>query len=375
MSNIETSHKKHPAITKTTIGSFGRLEIAIMGTHCQAIRQWANLIAEGLQHRQISYLDAEHKSSYHDSFASIEMKDKINHQQFTCKNPLLAYQQKQIFNEQDLVLINGNHFTGTAQIVVIDETKPLDKKVAMLTNVQLIIKKKGSNHLPDCLKAIPGIQNVPFIHTDDESSVIAFIEEYIKAHTAPLNGLVLAGGQSLRMKKDKALIPYHGMAQQDYVYKLLSDCCRETFISVNATGHSTQNPVISDSFLHLGPMSGILSAFQQNPNAAWLVVACDLPLLSSATIHYLVKHRNSSAIATAFINQDGDFPEPLITIWEPKSYPVLLHFLSMGFSCPRKVLINSNVTLLPAPDIKELTNVNYPEEMETIMTTLKPSEK
>ena len=121
-------------------------------------------------------------------------------------------------------------------------------------------------------------------------------------------------------------------------------------------------PLVVDTYLNLGPMGAILSAFRQDPNSAWLVVACDLPLLDAATIGYLLKNRNPSAIATAFRSPVDEFPEPLIAIWEPKAYPALLSFLAQGFSCPRKVLINSPVELLTAPDPMALRNANTPEE-------------
>jgi molybdopterin-guanine dinucleotide biosynthesis protein A len=57
-------------------------------------------------------------------------------------------------------------------------------------------------------------------------------------------------------------------------------------------------------------------------------------------------------------------PEPLITIWEPESYPVLLSFLAKQYSCPRKVLLNSETTLLEPPNPDALMNVNTPEDVE-----------
>lgn len=60
-------------------------------------------------------------------------------------------------------------------------------------------------------------------------------------------------------------------------------------------------------------------------------------------------------------------PEPLIAIWEPKSYAVLLAFLAQGFSCPRKVLLHSDTLILPAPYPVALTNVNTPEEAERLL--------
>ncbi|MFI5159446.1 MAG: hypothetical protein ACHQF4_11310, partial [Sphingobacteriales bacterium] len=75
--------------------------------------------------------------------------------------------------------------------------------------------------------------------------------------------------------------------------------------------------------------------------------------------------------ATTFGNGYEGFPEPLITIWEPKSYSVLLAFLAQGYSCPRKVLINNDAHLLTAPDANALTNVNTPGELGKIKTILK----
>ena len=123
-------------------------------------------------------------------------------------------------------------------------------------------------------------------------------------------------------------------------------------------------PIIADTFLELGPFGAILSAFRHDPNAAWLVVACDLPLLDAKTLDFLIKNRNLSAVATAFRSpQSADsFPEPLITIWEPRAYPILLSFLAQGISCPRKMLINSEIHLLHAPNNEALSNVNTPEE-------------
>lgn len=99
-------------------------------------------------------------------------------------------------------------------------------------------------------------------------------------------------------------------------------------------------------------------------------MACDLPLLSPQTLPALAENRNPSKIATAFINNESKFPEPLITIWEPKSYQLLLTFLGMGYSCPRKTLINADVQLLDPPDPQELMNANNPRQYEQALAHL-----
>ena len=89
-------------------------------------------------------------------------------------------------------------------------------------------------------------------------------------------------------------------------------------------------------------------------------------LLNEDQLEHLIEKRSTSSIATAYKNSADGFAEPLITIWEPKSYPVLLAFLAQGYSCPRKVLINSDTHLLEPLDDEVLTNVNTTEDFEKI---------
>jgi len=174
------------------------------------------------------------------------------------------------------------------------------------------------------------------------------------------------------MGRDKGSISYHGRSQREYLYELLVPFCKEVFISCNKeqTHHLQGFPVIEDSIEGQGPMIGILSAFQRDPEAAWLIVACDLPFLTEKTVNHLVKHRNASKLATAFHNPETGFPEPLITIWEPEARKSLLDFREAGYLCPRKVLINSDIELLEAVETEELRNVNDAHEYETIIKEL-----
>ena len=171
-----------------------------------------------------------------------------------------------------------------------------------------------------------------------------------------LNGLVLCGGKSTRMGKDKGEIHYFDKNQREHVYKMISPYCKATFISCNAdqSTHIIDLPKIEDAYLNVGPLGGILSAFKHDSSKAWLTIACDMPFLNNETITYLVQHRNSSKIATAFWDAAAKFPEPLITIWEPCAYPILLEYLARKCNSPSKVLANSDVEMLHAPNAANL---------------------
>jgi molybdopterin-guanine dinucleotide biosynthesis protein A len=71
-----------------------------------------------------------------------------------------------------------------------------------------------------------------------------------------------------------------------------------------------QFPLLPDTFTGLGPKGGILSALRHQPDAAWLVVACDLPLLDDETLRFLVTHRDPSRVATGLPRSEGNFPNP-----------------------------------------------------------------
>ena len=182
-----------------------------------------------------------------------------------------------------------------------------------------------------------------------------------------LFGLVLAGGKSKRMGFDKGSIKWHGKEQRYYMADLLGGVCNEVFISCRPEQQHNidhQYKTLADSYPVVGPYGAILSAFKEKPDVAWLVIACDLPLLDTATLQYLIQHRDTASIATTFESPFDQLPEPLITIWEPTAYPVLLSFLSEGLSCPRKALIRSgtNVKILTPPNPQALMNANTPED-------------
>lgn len=180
-----------------------------------------------------------------------------------------------------------------------------------------------------------------------------------------INGLVLAGGKSIRMGRDKSSITWHGKEQQYYVADLLGSFCQTVFISRRAeqaeTDHSYRTLV--DSYTGIGPYGAILSAFALRSDIAWLVVACDLPFIDRKTLTFLLENRDASKMATTFQSPFDGLPEPLITIWEPKSHQILLSYLSKGYTCPRKVLLKHNdACILQAPDAESLMNVNTPED-------------
>jgi molybdopterin-guanine dinucleotide biosynthesis protein A len=192
--------------------------------------------------------------------------------------------------------------------------------------------------------------------------------------TPPLFGLVLAGGASTRMRRDKAVIDYHGRPQLEAAYELVQSVCTATFVSVRPEQRDEPTrarfPQIIDREPGRGPIAGIAAALSEHAKAAWLVVACDLPFLTRETLDFLLAMRDPSLPATAFRSQHDGLPEPLCAIWEPVTKETVLAAMAAGKDCPRKVLINLPTRLLDLPQARALDNINTPVEHGEALHTI-----
>ena len=274
------------------------------------------------------------------------------------------FNQRIQFSQYDFVFINGNHYQGEHQVLILDPQKKVSilKRIDQLKNLQFVIKMtQDAVFFDELLDEYPEIKNLHCYSIEDIDAISKHVDNIIQGTIAPVQGLVLAGGKSLRMGSDKGVLQFYGKNQRDFAIELLQAAKLKTFLSVRGEQEIQLKNKVVDTFVGLGPFGAICSAFQQNPDVAWLVLATDLPFVNEAVIKQLHKHRNPSKAATAVKGKNKEFPEPLITIWEPKSYTLLLNYLAQGYSCPRKVLINSDIEIVEIED-HLIRNINTPED-------------
>src|SRR5262249_46979935 len=109
---------------------------------------------------------------------------------------------------------------------------------------------------------------------------------------ADLYGLVLSGGHSRRMQHDKASLSYAGKPQLVRAIELLAPLVSRSFISIRQDQQRdplrSRYETIMDRQAELGPIAGIDAALSAYPDKAWLILACDLPFLDSATLERLI---------------------------------------------------------------------------------------
>lgn len=261
--------------------------------------------------------------------------------------------------QHDLLLVEGYKQSPLPKLVFEDPGGEMLRGIreGRLTNVMALISG-GSRPA-----AMPGT-GLPRFGRDDLGSVLECIEAGWKAAVAPLRALVLGGGRSTRMGEDKSELRYHDRPHALW----LMDLCESLGIPASLSLRPDQaheleeSRIVRDTFLGLGPLGGILSALVAGPRCAWLVLSCDLPFVTEAAIRELLAARDPFRFATAFHNAEKGWPEPLLTVYEPKFLPRVLGFLGRGHVCPRKVLINSRIASLQPGDPDWLFNANNPEE-------------
>ena len=367
-------HRKHPKITKARLGHYARNEWAIYGTTCTNIESLAKLLIGQLgEDFPIAWIDADHQD-HTQPFHLGKAEQRIR---FHGTATLNSYDHKALLHPMDLALVNGNHYPAARQLVVIDSAKEasLLRRKDQLTQIDALILKNPDQHIyPFIEELLADYPQQPPVYQWEEIPLLAAqLKTQLEAQRPPLKALILAGGASQRMGQDKSQLVYYDDPHELHMAKLCQSLGLETYLSKRLTETDQLHgfPVLVDRFIGLGPFGAICSAFLKEPDTAWLVLACDLPFMDRATLEKLIAHRSPGHFATAIKSAAKEFPEPLVTIYEPKAYPRLLAMLTQGVTCARKFLINSHVQHLVLQDDRPLSNVNTPEEFSQVQQDLK----
>ncbi len=286
------------------------------------------------------------------------------------EGPLDDYGKHLLFLNDDLVFLEGYKDSDIPKIFLVDKDEKILRDFPpqyFKNTIAFVGQQNGIDRLP---------AGIPYYRRDAVELIRERILHYLRQRqkTIPLWGLILTGGKSTRMKRDKGALEYYGKPHSQYMFELLSHFCKKVYISNRREQADTRGvhglPQIHDTFQGFGPAGGIVSAMKRYPNVAWLVLACDLPYVDRETINPLIQNRNPFKIATAYISTQDGLPEPLCAIYEPKSRYRFLQFFGLGHYCPRKILISSEIKLLKLQHDLSLKNVNHPEEYEEALAAL-----
>jgi molybdopterin-guanine dinucleotide biosynthesis protein A len=145
-----------------------------------------------------------------------------------------------------------------------------------------------------------------------------------------MTGIILAGGKNKRMGVEKAFLDVCGQRVIDRVYGSLKAITSNIIIVTNSPLLYQQLParIVTDLIPHQGPLGGIFTGLFYTTSFPALVLACDLPFVTSEFLKFLLSYWNESL--DALIPKTPDGHQPLCAIYGKGAIPVLEVQLKRG---------------------------------------------
>ncbi len=186
-----------------------------------------------------------------------------------------------------------------------------------------------------------------------------------------VTGILLAGGMSSRMGREKGSLIIGGRMMYEYPLKALEKVCDEILISSAAPlPGSLSHPIIPDEVKGIGPMGGIFTCLEHSSNDLNLVISYDMPLVNEGLLRYLVeKSKTWEMVVPAMV---GNRPEPLCALYRKSIRPLFGAMIKEKIYAVHRVLPRALSLLLDIwpglsfyhPDL--FLNINRIEDLENL---------
>ncbi len=185
-------------------------------------------------------------------------------------------------------------------------------------------------------------------------------------------GVVLAGGASQRMGRDKALIPLGGVALAELAALKLEPLCDELLVADGGRELLPGRRSVADG-AGRGPAAGILGAAAVRPDDDLLVLACDIPLVPGDLLAHLAGERDR---ADWIVPGRADRLEPLCALYRPRAVAALARQVAGGELGPHRLIGRDDLSTLRLGEAQLETfgdpatmfaNLNRPEDLERLV--------
>lgn len=128
-----------------------------------------------------------------------------------------------------------------------------------------------------------------------------------------ITAVILAGGKSSRMGKDKGLIEVNGKPMIQHAIDTLQELKVPILIVANNPLYEQFNcPVFSDEIPDKGPLGGIYTALMHAETESVLILSCDTPFITEDILKKLIIESIGYSVIVA---SDGEREHPLIGVY------------------------------------------------------------
>jgi molybdopterin-guanine dinucleotide biosynthesis protein A len=189
-------------------------------------------------------------------------------------------------------------------------------------------------------------------------------------------GVILCGGESSRMGRDKGLIESQNKTWVQLATVKLEEL--EIPVVISISGKQKENyekvlpgktVIVDDSSIALkGPVAALLSVHLQYPGEDLFVLACDLPLMETSVLDELYCSYLNNNHFQAFVYTNNGEPEPLCGIYTAKGLELILRMhqtKKLEKHCMKYTLDQLLIHNIPIPENKKqcFRNFNSPEDV------------
>lgn len=194
------------------------------------------------------------------------------------------------------------------------------------------------------------------------------------------SGIILAGGRSKRMGTDKALLPFPDpYAHRSFLEQLihvLEYCCSEVFIVARDQEQASQYAhagaeIVLDTIPGGGPLIGLASGLQAIPTEYALLVAVDMPFVTSQLLAFMILHYQEGIMLVPLVNSH---PQVTLAIYPRSILPIIEDLIRQSRRDLRSLLdvvpvsyIDGEELRLVDPQLRSFVRVNTPEELGRAM--------
>jgi molybdenum cofactor guanylyltransferase len=192
--------------------------------------------------------------------------------------------------------------------------------------------------------------------------------------------IILCGGKSSRMGRDKATLPFGPELMLQRVVRLMSQVVNLECIAVVAAPDQSlpelpeELLIARDAHQYRGPLEGLATGFRALADRADVVYAtgCDVPLLVPAFVEKMFALLGDFDIAVPF---EGGHHHPLAAVYRPTVLPYIVRLLDSERMRPRFLFDEVRTREIPIADLQSvdpqlstLENLNYQQDYVAALT-------
>lgn len=184
------------------------------------------------------------------------------------------------------------------------------------------------------------------------------------------SGIILSGGKSSRMGKEKALVDFKGLKLIEYSIKALEPFCDEIIISTNNPHLYAEFDFkcIADEKKNIGPIGGIFTLLNNSSYQDNIILSCDIPFVEQKFIKYLLDNYNGE---TALIPQHNGKVEPLCAVYNKSILKYVNQQIAISDFKLMNLLSKSNANFLSVDEWEHYTeklfsNLNSMKDIEGV---------